>query len=91
MIGVHTNPAFPLGGESLYDKNVALNFGRCPVRTTFPRALDLLVRRQDVFGLVGDEAGLVDRVVGMSEAEIKAAYEDFDTGRSGKTLFDPWN
>lgn len=74
----------------LYNKNVSLIFGRCPVRTIFPRALDLLVRRQDVFGLVGDEAGLIEKIVGMSASEVKTAYENFDTGKSGKTLFDPW-
>lgn len=90
ILGAHSNPTFPVGGDRLYDKNVALNFGRCPVRTIFPRALDLLVRRQDIFGLVGDEAGLVDKIVGMSGPEVKTAYEDFDAGRCGKTLFDPW-
>lgn len=60
------------------------------MRTLFPRALELLGRRQDVFGLVGDEAGLIDRIVGMSDAEAKGAYEDFESGRCGKVLFDPW-
>lgn len=40
--------------------------------------------------LVGDEAGLIDRIVGMSDAEAKGAYEDFESGRCGKVLFDPW-
>ena len=54
----------------------------------FPMAFDLLVKRQDVFGGVGEPSALVDKVVGFEVA--KEAYEDFDKGRVGKVLFDPW-
>ncbi|KAI6114289.1 chaperonin 10-like protein [Pisolithus sp. B1] len=68
--------------------NVSLDFGRCPVRAMFPIALDLLVRRQDIFGDVGGEVSLVDKVVGFSEAATM--YQEFDKGKCGKVLFDPW-
>lgn len=45
--GVHP---FPLTGGQLYDKNVSFDFGRCPVRSLFPMAFELLIKRQDVLG-----------------------------------------
>ncbi|KAI8833926.1 chaperonin 10-like protein [Chytridium lagenaria] len=52
-VGVHTAPTFPLTGGDLYDKNVAMCFGRCPVRSILP------ARNKD---------GLVDRIVHVDEA-----------------------
>lgn len=72
----------------MYDKNVSLDFGRCPVRALFPIALELLVKRQDVFGTVGEESSLVDRIMPLSQAA--EAYVAFDKGLCGKVLFDPW-
>jgi hypothetical protein len=54
----------------------------------FPLAFDLLAKRQDIFGCVGEEASLIDRIVGLEEA--KQSYELFDEGKCGKVLFDPW-
>jgi hypothetical protein len=48
----------------------------------------LLVRRQDVFGEVGKETSLVDKIVGFDEA--KTSYDLFDRRVCGKVLFDPW-
>lgn len=41
-VGVHGERPFPLTGGQLYDKNVSFDFGRCPVRSLFPMAFDLL-------------------------------------------------
>ena len=87
-VGVHAGSQLPYTGRQLYDKNVSLDFGRCPVRAMFPIALDLLLRRQDIFGEVGGETSLVEKVVGFDVAA--KAYDDFDKGRCGKVLFDPW-
>jgi len=86
--GVHQSPPVPLTGRELYNKNVALEFGRCPVRNMFPMAVDLLRRRQDVFAGVGPGITLVDRVVPMESAA--EAYRMFDKGECGKVIFDPW-
>jgi len=86
--GVHQAPPVPLTGRQLYNKNVALEFGRCPVRTMFPMAVDLLRRRQDIFGDVGTAVGLIDSVVGLDEAP--EYYRKFDKGECGKVIFDPW-
>jgi len=87
-VGVHGEPPLPLTGRQCYSKNVSLDFGRCPARALFPLAFDLLVKRQDVFGGIGEAASLIDRVVKFTEAvEI---YEQFDKGKVGKVIFDPW-
>lgn len=78
----------PFAGVQLYDKNVSFDFGRCPVRAMFPIAFDILVKRQDVFGGVGEYASLVEKIVGFEGAAD--VYEAFDKGKCGKMLFDPW-
>lgn len=104
-VGVHGEPPLPLTGRQCYSKNISLDFGRCPVRAMLPLAFDLLgasrsrmvlsfyptsptVKRQDVFGGVGEAASLIDRVVKFTEAVD--SYEQFDKGKVGKVIFDPW-
>ncbi|KAF9810204.1 hypothetical protein IEO21_07089 [Rhodonia placenta] len=87
-VGVHQEPPMPFTGRDLYDKNVSFDFGRCPVRAMFPIALDILLKRQDVFGGVGEPASLIDRIVGFDRAV--ESYELFDKSKCGKILFDPW-
>ncbi|GBE83312.1 hypothetical protein SCP_0503600 [Sparassis crispa] len=87
-VGVHQEPPIPFTGREVYDKNVSFDFGRCPVRAMFPLALEILLKRQDVFGAVGEEASLVEKIVGFDEA--KESYELFDKGECGKVLFNPW-
>ncbi|KIM78518.1 hypothetical protein PILCRDRAFT_98402 [Piloderma croceum F 1598] len=87
-VGVHGASQMPFTGRQLYAKNISFDFGRCPVRAMFPMALELLVKRQDVFGDVGKETSLVDKIVGFNEAA--KSYEEFDKGKVGKVLFDPW-
>ncbi|OAX39893.1 hypothetical protein K503DRAFT_715624 [Rhizopogon vinicolor AM-OR11-026] len=87
-VGVHSDHAVPYKGVELYNKNVSLDFGRCPVRAMFPMALELLLKRQDVLGSVGGETSLVEKIVGFDDAA--QIYDDFDKGKCGKVLFDPW-
>ncbi|CDO76800.1 hypothetical protein BN946_scf184978.g29 [Trametes cinnabarina] len=87
-VGVHQEPPLPFNGRDVYNKNVSFDFGRCPVRATFPIALDILLKRQDVFGGVGTDASLIDRIVGLDQAV--EMYKLFDKGQCGKILFDPW-
>jgi hypothetical protein len=46
------------------------------------------VKRQDVFGKVGEAASLVDRITDFSQAA--ESYRAFDKGEIGKVIFDPW-
>lgn len=87
-VGVHGPPPLPFTGRQCYNKNVSLDFGRCPARAMFPLAFDLLVKRQDVFGSIGEPASLIDRVVDFTEAAD--SYRAFDKGEVGKVIFDPW-
>ncbi|PPR07111.1 hypothetical protein CVT24_010947 [Panaeolus cyanescens] len=87
-VGVHGEPQIPFTGREFYNKNVSLDFGRCPARAMFPPAFDLLVKRQDVFGGVGQANSLIDRIVGFNEAA--ESYRAFDKGEIGKVIFDPW-
>ncbi|VDC00284.1 unnamed protein product [Peniophora sp. CBMAI 1063] len=77
--GVHQAPQVPFTGRELYNANVTLEFGRCPVRALFPAALRLLRKRADVLAQVGG-TGLVERVVPLENAP--EAYEKFDKGAS---------
>ncbi|KAI0349612.1 hypothetical protein OH77DRAFT_1431895 [Trametes cingulata] len=86
-VGVHQEPPLPFNGRDVYNKNVSSDFGRCPVRAMFPIALEILLKRQDVFGGVGTAASLIDRIVGFDQAV--EMYELFDKGQCGKILFDP--
>ncbi|CAF4142475.1 unnamed protein product, partial [Adineta steineri] len=47
-VGVQQD-AFPFKGPQVYDKNVRLQFGRCPVRALFPEALQIFSKKQDQF------------------------------------------
>ncbi|KAJ8495743.1 hypothetical protein ONZ51_g1520 [Trametes cubensis] len=87
-VGVHQEPPLPFSGRDVYNKNVSFDFGRCPVRAMFPIALEILLKRQDVFGGVGTEASLIDRIVSLDQAV--EMYKLFDKGQCGKILFDPW-
>ncbi|KAI0739281.1 chaperonin 10-like protein [Daedaleopsis nitida] len=87
-VGVHQAPPLPFTGRDVYNKNVSFDFGRCPVRVMFPIALEILLKRQDVFGGIGEEASLIDRITTFDEAVT--VYEEFDKGKCGKILFDPW-
>ncbi|KAJ4491626.1 chaperonin 10-like protein [Lentinula edodes] len=88
-VGVHAPKNVPFTGQDLYNKNISFDFGRCPARAMFPMAFELLVKRQDVFGKVGSESSLIDRVVDIRQAS--EMYRAFDQGQVGKVLFDPWD
>ncbi|KAL0058971.1 hypothetical protein AAF712_014308 [Marasmius tenuissimus] len=87
-IGVHGAGQIPFTGRQLYNKNISFDFGRCPVRSMFPAAFEILVKRQDVFGEIGTESSLIDRITGLDEAP--EMYRQFERGDVGKVLFDPW-
>lgn len=87
-VGVHQEPPLPFNGRQMYDKNISVDFGRCPVRAMLPIASKVLLQHQDIFGSIGEEASLIEKVVSLDEAP--ESYELFDKGKCGKVLFDPW-
>lgn len=50
-IGVH-NGEIPWTGNQAYGKNLRIQMGRCPVRSLFPQALEMLKKNQDKFEYV---------------------------------------
>ena len=78
-VGVQQDP-FPFTGTQAYDKNVRLQFGRCPVRALFPEALPLFLRKQEYF------QSFVSHRMRLSDAA--EAYEMFDKRLARKVIFD---
>lgn len=77
-IGVHTE-TLQLAGLMLYGKNVTMSFGRCPVRSIFEDALDVLVKEQKKV------AFLCGKTMPLEEAP--KAYEDFEQRKVHKIVF----
>ncbi|KAH9242405.1 hypothetical protein K456DRAFT_1819716 [Colletotrichum gloeosporioides 23] len=50
-IGVHSQD-IPWSAKEAYDKNIRLQMGRCPVRSIFSEALELLEKKQKSLGRV---------------------------------------
>lgn len=42
----------PWTGNEAYGKNLRIQMGRCPVRSIFPEALDLFIKKQHLLGYV---------------------------------------
>ncbi|KAL4914474.1 chaperonin 10-like protein [Aspergillus aurantiobrunneus] len=77
-VGVH-NGEIPWTGNEAYGKNLTIQMGRCPVRSIFKEALELLEKKQDVLDfMVTDIRPLSQAVQG---------YEDFNQMRSQKIIF----
>ena len=57
------------------------------MHSLFIAAVELLLRRRDVLGAIG-EGGVIDRVIPLSDAV--RAYQEFEKGVYGKVVFNPW-
>lgn len=78
-VGVH-NGAIPWSGNQAYGKNLKIQMGRCPVRSIFPEALELLEKRQDAFDF------MTENVMPLSQAV--EGYKLFDSMKVQKVIFD---
>ncbi|KAH8815782.1 chaperonin 10-like protein [Xylogone sp. PMI_703] len=79
-IGVH-NAEIPWSGNEAYGKNLRLQMGRCPVRSIFPEALDLLQKKQHLLSFMFEHImPLTDAVEG---------YDLFNNMKVQKVVFDP--
>ncbi|KAF9894356.1 hypothetical protein FE257_007859 [Aspergillus nanangensis] len=77
-IGVYTE-TFEVAASTLYAKNITMAFGRCPVRSIFADALDVLVREQDKVRF------LCTRVMDLEDAP--EAYRMFEQRKVHKVIF----
>lgn len=78
-VGVHNAP-LPFSGEDCFSKNVTMIFGRCPVRSILPAALELIAVCEKQFD------GFIDHFVPIEQAV--EAYRLFDERRVHKVVFD---
>lgn len=77
-IGVHTEP-LPLNGLLCYGKNVTMAFGRCPVRSIFEDALEVLVKEQKKVAFLCGKT--------MSLEDAPQAFKDFEARKVHKIVF----
>ncbi|GAP86567.1 putative alcohol dehydrogenase -like domain-containing protein [Rosellinia necatrix] len=79
-IGVH-NSDMPFTATDGYDKNVRIQMGRCPVRSVFHDALEVLIRKQHVFGFMFEHT--------MPLSKAVSGYDMFDKMQVQKVIFEP--
>ncbi|KAI9809506.1 MAG: hypothetical protein M1827_006812 [Pycnora praestabilis] len=72
--------SIPWTGNQAYGKNLRIQMGRCPVRSIFPQALDLLKKKQHLLGF------MADKIVPLTQAE--EGYELFDSMKAQKVIFE---
>ncbi|EPS42676.1 hypothetical protein H072_3305 [Dactylellina haptotyla CBS 200.50] len=77
-IGVH-NAELPFSGAEMYAKNLKLQFGRCPVRSVYDEALELLKSHHQKLSF------LTNNFMDLSDAVV--AYEKFDKAEVQKVIF----
>ncbi|CUS12570.1 unnamed protein product [Tuber aestivum] len=87
-VGVH-NAEIPFTGNEAYNKNVRIQFGRCPVHAVFPEALELLKKKSHLLGSRTQrsqiQSFMSDKIMPMSQAE--EGYELFDKMKVQKVIF----
>lgn len=77
-VGVHTEQ-LPLNGLLLYGKNVTMAFGRCPVRSIFEDALEILVKEQKKVAFLCGKT--------MSLEDAPEAFKIFEQRKVHKIVF----
>jgi len=78
-VGVH-NGEIPWTGNQAYGKNLTIQMGRCPVKSIFPQALDMLEKKQHLLGF------MADKIMPLSEAV--EGYDLFDKMKVQKVVFE---
>ncbi|OJD17790.1 hypothetical protein AJ78_02143 [Emergomyces pasteurianus Ep9510] len=78
-VGVH-NGEIPWTGNQAYAKNLKIQMGRCPVRSIFPQALEMLKKKQHLLGF------MADKIMPLSQAE--EGYDIFDKMQVQKVIFE---
>jgi len=78
--GVH-NEEIPWTGNQAYGKNLRIQMGRCPVRSIFPQALEMLKKHQDKLDF------MTDKFMPMSQAI--EGYDIFNKMQVQKVVFVP--
>jgi threonine dehydrogenase-like Zn-dependent dehydrogenase len=78
--GVH-NEDIPWTGNQAYGKNLTIQMGRCPVRSVFPKALEVLEKKQHLLDFMTDHI--------MSLDDAIEGYDIFNQMKVQKVVFEP--
>ncbi|THV53750.1 hypothetical protein BGAL_0043g00360 [Botrytis galanthina] len=71
----------PWSGMEAYGKNVKSQFGRCPVRSVFPQAMEVLKKNQDKLDFMTDKI--------MPLSKVVEGYDIFNKMQVHKVIFEP--
>ncbi len=82
--GVH-NGELPFSAADCYNKNVHIQFGRCPARYVFDEALQALIRNKGII----EKMEFIDLVLpGLDESAVDAVRR-FERAEYNKVVFKP--
>ncbi|KAJ5774828.1 hypothetical protein N7457_009724 [Penicillium paradoxum] len=82
--GVH-NGELPFSAADCYNKNVHMQFGRCPLRAVFAEALACLIRNKELI----QKMKFIDLVLPQLDESFDAALKRFERGELNKVVFKP--
>lgn len=82
LSGLHTEH-LPIHGNEAYNKNLNIQFGRCPVGSVFNEALPVLIRNKEKF------KGFVDVILLKIDESYAPALDDFEKNKVNKVVFKP--
>ncbi|KAH8586245.1 chaperonin 10-like protein [Bisporella sp. PMI_857] len=82
--GVH-NAELPFSAADCYNKNIHIQFGRCPARHVFADALQALIRNQSTV----ENMGFIDLILPDLDNSFSDALERFERAELNKVVFKP--
>ena len=82
--GVH-NAELPFSAADCYNKNIHIQFGRCPARYIFAEALQALIRNKGIISAMN----FIDLVLPGLDDSFADALRRFERGELLKVVFKP--
>lgn len=83
-LGVH-NAELPFSAAESYNKNIHIQFGRCPARYVFHDALAALIRNKAII----EKMQFIDLVLPSLDESFKEALARFERAELNKVVFRP--
>jgi len=77
------NESIPFSAFEAYNRNTHVQFGRCPLRTVFNDALEVLIRNKDKFD------GFIDVVLQRLDESYADALNKLEQNQVNKVVFKP--
>lgn len=79
------NGDLPFSAADCYNRNIHIQFGRCPLRAVFAEALATLVRNKDLIR----KMNFIDFVLPGLDDSFDDALKRFERGELNKVVFKP--